>query len=204
MKYLKYTYVDSITGIPVTLAPASNGPVMPDIPGLTFEFALESEYPTSAPIMIGSCANAPKCTSGVLAVLTHAEFAQARSAEIAARATKAHAEASALFADLRWRCETSGTVVDGRVIETDRTTQAMLTGAAVAATLDPGYSVRWKTADGFVTLSAEQIITTAQAIRAHVQSCFDREAELLDALNAGNYDGSMLDDGWPDATTNHQ
>lgn len=36
----------------------------------------------------------------------------------------------------------------------------------------------------------------AQAIRSHVQACFDREADLLDALDAGTYDTEMLDTGW--------
>lgn len=43
------TYIDPKTRIAVTVAPAKNGPVMPDLPGLKLLWALESEYPTNAP-----------------------------------------------------------------------------------------------------------------------------------------------------------
>lgn len=197
MKYVKYTYVDAVTGVPVTQEPAANGPAMPSLPGLQFDFALESEYPTDVPVMYGACTDASEGTPGLLAVLTQAECEQAKADELAARRAKAHAEAMADIADRRYRCEVAGILIDGRRVETDRTAQAMVTGAALAAVLDPAYSVRWKTADGFVTLVAEQIIGLAQSIRAHVQSCFDREAALLDALEWGSYEPDMLDSGWP-------
>lgn len=199
MKYVKYTYVDSVTGVPVTIEPAINGPAMPNIAGLNFDFALETEYPTHAPVMYGSCADGSDKSAGVLAVITRAEFDKAKADELTARAEKARAEAMISIADRRWRSEVSGTMLYGRRIETDRTAVAMVTGAALAASLDPEYSVRWKAADGFVTLNAEQILAMAQTIRAHVQACFDREADLLDALNAGTYEPDMLETGWPDA-----
>lgn len=44
---------------------------------------------------------------------------------------------------------------------------------------------RWKTASGeFVTLTAPQIIALALAVRAHVQACFDREADLAAQIRA--------------------
>ena len=90
----------------------------------------------------------------------------------------------------------TGTLVNGMVVATDDLSQQRITGAALAATVDPSVTVRWKLPDDtFVTLGAAQIIDLAQAVRTHIQSCFDREAELLAALNAGeSYD---LDAGWP-------
>ena len=82
-------------------------------------------------------------------------------------------------------------------IDTGRDSQAPITGAAVSAMLDPGYSVRWKTAAGFVVLDAQQIIGVATAARAHVQAAFNREAELLEALEAGTFTPEMLEQGWP-------
>lgn len=199
MSYVKYTYVDSVTGAPVTHEPAVNGPAMPNIIGLQFDFALESQYPTHAPVMYGTCASVGDEALGVLAVITRAEFDKAKIDELAARAAKARTEAMTSIAERRWRCEVAGTMLYGRRIETDRAAVAMVTGAALAASLDPEYSVRWKAADGFVTLNAEQILAMAQAIRSHVQACFDREADLLDALDAGTYETEMLDTGWPDA-----
>jgi hypothetical protein len=89
----------------------------------------------------------------------------------------------------------SGITVGGVTVATDDQSQSRVMGAAVAAMLDPGYSVQWKTASGFVTLSAPQVIGLATAIRAHVQACFDREAALLAALDAG--EAVDIDTGWP-------
>ena len=84
----------------------------------------------------------------------------------------------------RYRAEVSGTEFGGVHIKTDRQSQSLITGAALAATQDPGYSVVWKAEGGFVTLTAEQIIAAAQAVRAHVEACFAREAELSSAVDA--------------------
>ena len=52
------------------------------------------------------------------------------------------------------------------------------------AIVDYDYECRWKTSEGFVHLSAEQIKYIAQLVRSHVQGCFDREAELLPFIEA--------------------
>lgn len=103
----------------------------------------------------------------------------------------------AAIAARRYEAETSGTTVDGMPVNTERDSQALLTGAALQAMLDPNYTVRWKTAGGFVDLDAQQIIGLASAVRAHVQACFDREAELVAAVEDGSYTEEMLSAGWP-------
>ena len=61
----------------------------------------------------------------------------------------------------------------------------MLTAACLQAYIDSGYSLNWKTGDGtFVSLPAEQIMAFGTAVRAHVQGCFDHEAELLPLIEA--------------------
>lgn len=96
MRYLKYTYVDAITGVAITQTPASNGPKPPDVPGLAFGFALESQYPTLTPIFYGTCwAEARIDMPGVLGELTRAEYDAARAEEINAQITKARAQAMA-------------------------------------------------------------------------------------------------------------
>ena len=84
------------------------------------------------------------------------------------------------IANARWHAETSG--VNG--IRTDRESQALITGAALKAMQDSAYSCRWKTESGFVELTAPQILAIADAVREHVQRCFDREAELLALVEA--------------------
>ena len=88
------------------------------------------------------------------------------------------------MAAARYAAEISGITLSGAVIRTDRESQALITGAALAASHDENYSVTWKAKNGFVTLTAAQIIAVAQAVRAHVEACFDREAELQTAIEA--------------------
>lgn len=103
----------------------------------------------------------------------------------------------AAIAARRWEAETTGIKVNGIAIDTGRDSQALITGAAVSAMLDPAYSVRWKTPTGFIDLEGQQIIAMAAAVRAHVQAAFDREAELLSALDSGTFTAEMLEEGWP-------
>lgn len=103
----------------------------------------------------------------------------------------------ALIATRRWLAETGGTTVEGVQVNTERDSQVLLTGAAFAATLDPAYHIKWKAATGFVDLSAQQIIGVASAVRAFVQACFNREAELLGAVADRSITAEMLEEGWP-------
>jgi hypothetical protein len=102
-----------------------------------------------------------------------------------------------LIAARRWFAETSGVFVSGMRVETDDRSKLLINGAAVEAMLDPAYVLKWKAAGGFVELEAPQVLAVARAVRAHVQACFDREAELLAALEAGEFSEALLDEGWP-------
>lgn len=119
------------------------------------------------------------------------------AAEKAARDSAIAVEWAGRIAARRFQAETGGTTVAGVQVNTERDSQALLTGAAFAATLDPAYHIKWKAATGFVDLSAQQIIGVASAVRAFVQSCFDRESELLGAVADGSITGEMLEEGWP-------
>ncbi|MEX6717497.1 DUF4376 domain-containing protein [Pseudomonas aeruginosa] len=103
----------------------------------------------------------------------------------------------ALIAARRYQAETAGITVNGMPLDTGRDSQGLVTGAALEAFMDAGYTCQWKTGEGFVELSAQQIIALARAMRAHVQACFNREAALLAALGAGTYTDEQLDQGWP-------
>ena len=91
------------------------------------------------------------------------------------------------LAEARWREETGGlTLPDGTIIKTDRESQALLTGAALSATLDPGKDIEWKGVNGWVTLTSAQVLQIAAAVRAHVQSAFSREKVLSEQVEACN------------------
>lgn len=86
MKYLQFTYVDACTGISIAAHPAANGPVFPPIPGLTFEWARESRYPTAVPEFFGTAPDdADTQVDGVLAVLSETDWQIMRDDEMAAR-----------------------------------------------------------------------------------------------------------------------
>lgn len=124
---------------------------------------------------------------------------------------EARAAAVAAVKEKSWRVETAGILVQGTRIPTDRESQALLTGAVVDVMLNPDAVTRWQTGsetpDGtplFITLSGTELKLIAQAVRAHVQACFDaREAkcaalatldsvEEIEAWLADN-----LETGWP-------
>jgi len=180
--YICVTHVDAKTGIPCTEAPMRRGPAMPNVKGLKVRCADYSQWPTETPNFYGICDDdADVSMAGVITVLSEQEYLSLSKAEIKARRDKG---------------VNSGTTVGGITISTDDLTQQRITGAALAASIDPSTTVRWKLPDDtFVTLDAAQTIGIAQGIGSHIQACFDREAELLDALNAGEpFD---IGAGWP-------
>ncbi len=86
MKHIKFTYVDSVTGISVAKQPATNGPVFPDIPGLEYRWARESQYPTDVPEFFGTCPDdANTQIDGVLGVYLQADWETMRDDELRAR-----------------------------------------------------------------------------------------------------------------------
>lgn len=105
-------------------------------------------------------------------------------------------------ADKRWQQEISGTTFNGMPIATDATSQTKYIGAVVGAQIDPTAVINWKLANGdFVPLDAQTIVAVAMAVRAHVQACFDREAQLRAQIEAAatveELDAINIYDGWP-------
>ena len=119
------------------------------------------------------------------------------AAEKAARDELIAAQWADQIAARRFEVETGGVTVAGVKLNTERDSQSLLTGAAFAASLDPGYHIKWKAATGFVDLTGEQILGIASQVRAFVQACFNREAELLGAVADGSITAEMLEEGWP-------
>ena len=101
------------------------------------------------------------------------------------------------IADRRYQAEVAGITINGMSVETDDRAKLLINGAALEAVIDPDYVMQWKTFGGFIELTGAQVIGIARAVRAHVQACFDREAELLDALANGTITDAMLEQGWP-------
>lgn len=206
MQHLKFTYVDALTGVPVTQAPATNGPAMPAVPGLEFVFARESAYPTSTPEFFGTCADglSPSATPGVLAVLTEAEFLQARADELEARKAQLRARINAE----RDRLEAFGFPHSGLWFQSDERSVARLNSTALTASaaLMAGQSPAfpdWLAADNTplpvdamgvlalqasLTLHAGALHQHARATKAQIDAAQDFAA--LAAVNLGGWPGA--------------
>ena len=112
---------------------------------------------------------------------------------------KAKEAKKAEIAQARYNAEIAGVTINGVLIKTDRETQAVLTAACLQAYIDSGYSLNWKTGDGtFVSLPAEQIMAFGTAVREHVQSCFDHEAELLPLIEVATTEAELEAIKWGD------
>lgn len=86
MKYIKFTYVDAVTGVSVIDSPASNGPSFPNVVGLEYVWARESRYPTDTPEFFGTCPEGSDMrTPGVLGLYLQPDWEQMRADELQAR-----------------------------------------------------------------------------------------------------------------------
>lgn len=95
------------------------------------------------------------------------------------------AQLSAYAASKRYDVETGGVTISAMPIATDRQSQAMISGAYSLAQRDAALSVQFKTASGFVSLTAAQVIEIAVAVATHVQACFSKEAEVGASIAGG-------------------
>ena len=83
LQYLKFTYVDAVTGVSVATEPAMNGTKFPDVEGIEFVWARESAYPTPTPEFFGTCPqNSVTQIEGVLGVFDQRNWEQMRIDEI--------------------------------------------------------------------------------------------------------------------------
>lgn len=153
MQHIRYTYVDAVTGVPVTIAPAANGPAMPAIPGLQYLWSRESAWPTSTPDFFGTLPEGvPVDVPGVLEVMDATRFADLQAAELAARATVARERAKAqrqAQVDVIKVTTSSGRVFDGDETSQTRMARAIVGLQAAQAALGPAAptDIVWVLAD---------------------------------------------------------
>lgn len=98
MKYIKFTYVDTVTGLPITDAPATNGPTFPPVIGLEFAWARESRYPTAVPEFFGTCSDDANIdVHGVLGELSPSDWDSALAEEVSTRRSQVTASNNAAY-----------------------------------------------------------------------------------------------------------
>ena len=84
----------------------------------------------------------------------------------------------------RYSIEIGGVYAGGVTIATDDRSKSLLTGARVRAEADNTRTFKWKGVDGFVELTAAQIIAISDIVAEFVEHCFANEALHADALDA--------------------
>jgi len=105
----------------------------------------------------------------------------------------------AYAATKRYAVETGGIVIDGMRVMTDRASQSLITGAYNYVQANPDVLVKFKTAAGFVELTAAQMTAIANAVGAHVQASFAAEGEANKQIIAGTISTTAEIDtfAWP-------
>lgn len=127
---------------------------------------------------------------------TEEEIAAAYKALGDARVKLAVEKKLAEIANDRFSHETGGLKLpNGIVIKTDRESQALLTGAALSASMDPETPpVEWKGVNGWAVLKPADVLGIAGLVRKHVQACFSREKELSARVQAIAEDPRLAED----------
>ena len=103
-----------------------------------------------------------------------------------------------VLADRRWRA-TQRFTYDGVETQADPAISAVTAAVVSSQFMAPGSTRTWKLADGaFRTWSVNDIVAFGMAISAHVQACFNREADLAaDIAGSDDPDAIDIESGWP-------
>jgi len=105
-------------------------------------------------------------------------------------------------AEKRWQVETSGIVIAGHHITTDRESQAQLFSAYTSLKSGLINDTAWKTADGhFTQVTLPELEPIAQAVALQVRACFAAEEAHSKAINdmqtQTELDAYDINTGWP-------
>ena len=169
MQYIKFTYVDAITGISIASEPAANGPVFPPVAGLVYEWARESQYPTPVPEFFGTCpADADTQIDGVLGVFEQADWEQIKADEMAGRAIVAREAAKAARAVAVENIKV--TTAAGNTFDGDETSQARMSRAILVLSTGAAATVPWVLADNTVIQATAAELTEALALAGAEQA----------------------------------
>jgi hypothetical protein len=131
----------------------------------------DTRFPVAAPLTWMDCPN--DCKAGWK--IHEGALVEYTPDEIAALAIEKAEEVTGSITLCRDTKLFGGISVNGIDVQTDDLSQQRLMAARIIAKEDPNYTVNWKSQNGFVTLTSPMIVFLADAVRAHVQKCFDVE-----------------------------
>ena len=85
-------------------------------------------------------------------------------------------------ANKRWEVETGGISFGGQTVTTDDRSKLLIEGAP--ETINPDESTNVKTSTGWVLLDQATLVLLRDAVRSHVQNCFNSEKAVVDKIEA--------------------
>ena len=88
-------------------------------------------------------------------------------------------------ADKRWRVETGGIMIQGFQFPTTRDDRDMITAAISGMPLASLDVIDFKTSQGWIPLTYDQITAYATAFTSHVQACYSKERQIAEMINTG-------------------
>ncbi|WP_425641399.1 hypothetical protein ACPUEK_15825 [Marinomonas gallaica] len=186
--YVIYTQVDAKTGVPASQTLMRNGPKMPE--GITFSFALESQYPLKNdqhPVFYGTTDrdDLPEWVD----IITQEQFEADRDAEMQARYDKLLAQKIEQAAAERWRVETAGITLDnGAFVNTAEKDQNRISNAYSSLKNGLVDQIDFKGANGWAVMTLVELEPIAKAVAQHVSTyCFGAERDVTDQLNSMDY-----------------
>lgn len=173
MKYLQFTYVDSITHIPLSEEPAANGPTIPE--GIVPLFDIQSSRSNKAPIVYGWCEDETELPSHVHEIEEETFFATYKN-ELKERARQK-----------RKQVEQGGIVLGEQFIGTEIEDQNRVSNMVTTLINDPEMeSIDFEYAPSqWINIPRELGLEIGKAVGRHVQSCFSwckSVHEQIDAL----------------------
>lgn len=181
MKYIQYTLVDNKTEVPVSQAPAKNGPKHPN--GITPTFGVEDTYRSGVPTYFG-IAEDTFTPADWMREVTEEEFYGQIKSEFRTRARKA-----------RKAVEQGGfTLPDETRIRTDIESQNRIASLVTTINNTTVTEVDFEASPGnWVTLTSPEVIAMGEAVAQHVQSCFTWCRGVHQTIDAA----TVLDDYLP-------
>lgn len=161
MLYVKYTLVDVKTNIPVSEAPAKNGPKDPE--GVTPEFALQDTFGAS-PVFYGTFQGKSKDLPQGASEVSEEDFFTILKQELKDRSREKRKEV-----------EEGGYQIDADLfVRTDKSSQNRLSQLVNTINNDPDLvEIDFEVTPGtWTTFTPEEGLAIAKTISKHVQSCF--------------------------------
>lgn len=187
MKYVQFTYVDAQTGVPVSEAPAANGPTIPD--GIIPTFDIESSRASPSPVVYGFVAEDYEGEiPSFIQEVTEEDFFATFKMELKERAR-----------NKRKQVERAGIEVDDTFIPTTVKDQNRVFNMVQALSNNPELeSIDFEYSHGeWTTFSREKGLEIGKAVGRHTQECMSWCRNIHKQIDEMKIDINSLENAMP-------